>query len=184
MTLVDAMLRPLAPIKSALDFGSGDGWISQQLEATGLVESVTPIDVQRRAKTVREPDIYDGTQLPVASRSFDLVYCSDVLHHCPDPLATLRDVLRCARNWFLIKDHTYRGPLGRWTLSALDEIGNRRFDVPCRYRYQHAWDWSPTIENDGYELVRRIHPAPVHAGPMGWATNRLQFVALWRRVSP
>lgn len=176
------LLRPIAPLATALDFGSGDGWFADQFHAAGLFREVVPIDVQLRSQTVRAPQLYDGTRLPFADRSFDVVYCVDVLHHCPDPVASLRDLLRCGRNYFLIKDHTYRGPLGYLTLCALDEIGNRRFGIPSRYKYQKDWEWRPVIEAAEYELVRLIHPVACHRGPLGWATNRLQFIGLWRRA--
>jgi SAM-dependent methyltransferase len=179
---LDELLKPLAPVPTALDFGSGDGWFADQFQSRGLVKDVVPVDVQLRDKTVRPPQLYDGTRLPFADRSFDLVYSIDVLHHCPDPVASLRDLLRCGRSYFLIKDHTYRGSFGYFTLCALDEIGNRRFGIPSRYKYQREWDWRPVIEEAGYEAVRLIHPAPCHRGPLGWATNRLQFIGLWRRT--
>ena len=36
----------------------------------------------------------------------------------------------------------------------------------------------------GFELERMVHPARCHTGLLGRATNRLQFVALWRRGPP
>jgi hypothetical protein len=107
----------------------------------------------------------------------------DVLHHCADPGASLAELLRVARGWLLLKDHTHRGPGQRLTLALLDEIGNRRFGVPSLYRYQRGWEWLPAIERAGFALERMVHPAPCHTGLLGRATNRLQFVALWRRTA-
>jgi SAM-dependent methyltransferase len=179
---VDQLLRPLAPIPTALDFGSGDGWFADQFQSSGLVGEITPVDVQLRPNVLRKPQLYDGSRLPFADRSFDLVYCVDVLHHCPDPPASLRDLLRCGRRYFLMKDHTYRGPLGYAALCALDEVGNRKFGIPCRYKYQRRWDWDPVIRDAGYEPISLTHPAKCHTGLLGWATNRLQFIGLWRRA--
>jgi SAM-dependent methyltransferase len=179
-TVFKDLLRPLGPVKRALDFGSGDGWFAQQFEESGLAREVTPVEVQDRPEALRKPQLYDGTRLPFADRSFDLTYTCDVLHHCPDPQGSLRDALRVAGRWFLLKDHTWRTYPSYWFLCLLDEIGNRRFGIPCRYKHQHGWDWFDTLRDEGFTLERLIHPAPCHTLAMRWV-NRYEFVSLWRR---
>ena len=181
--LVRQLLQPYAPVSRALDFGSGDGWFAQSFSKEGLAGEVTSVDVQRRANTVVEPQLYDGQRLPYDDRSFELVYSIDVLHHCPDPRASLRDALRCSGRFFLVKDHTYRHWWDWLILCGLDEIGNRRFGVANRYRYQHKWEWTAWIEAEGFVLDRLIHPAYCHRGLLGRTTNHLQFAALWKRAN-
>jgi SAM-dependent methyltransferase len=175
------LLRAAGPLPRVLDFGSGDGWFAQQVRASGLAGELVPVDVQHRDKELVEPVLYDGTRLPFADRSFDLVYSVDVLHHCPDPQASLRDALRCAGRWFLIKDHTYTSRLSYWFLCLLDEIGNRKFGIPCRYKHQRGWEWFDTLREEGFELEQLVHPARCHTGLMRFV-NRFEFVALWKRV--
>jgi SAM-dependent methyltransferase len=176
------LLEPRGPLGTALDFGSGDGWFAQELQQQKLVERVTAVDVHRRPRVLVEPTMYDGHTLPFADRSFDLGYAVDVLHHAPDPLEALGELLRCTRRYLLLKDHTSSTALGWWLLAALDEIGNRRFNVRCRYRYQRNWDWLPVIEQHGFVLERLIHPSPVHVGLLGKVTNGLQFIGIWKRT--
>ena len=176
------LLRDRTPIGTALDFGSGDGWFATQLQQSGLIGALTPVDVKRREKTLVEPRLYDGCRLPFPDRSFDLVYSVDVLHHCPDPVESLRDLIRCSNRLLVLKDHTWRTKIGKLGLAVLDELGNRKFGIPCLYRYQHRWDWFPIIEEAGFRLVRLIHPAPCHTGLLGRLTNPLQFAAIWERV--
>jgi SAM-dependent methyltransferase len=176
------VLRSKSPVDSALDFGSGDGWFAQQMRQSGLIRELTPVDVKLRETVVTAPHLYDGKRLPFPDRSFDLVYSVDVLHHCPDPAESLRDLVRCAGRLVLLKDHTWRTRLGKWGLAVLDELGNRQFGIPCLYRYQHRWDWFPIIEREGFRLVQLIHPVPCHVGVLGRLTNPLQFIALWERV--
>jgi SAM-dependent methyltransferase len=135
----------------------------------------------RRKRSWVEPVLYDGQTLPFSDRCFPLVYAMDVLHHCADPLAAIRELLRCADQYVLIKDHTYQSPAGRLVLGLLDEIGNRRFAVPSLYRYQRGWEWLPVMEEAGFLLRVLLHPAPCHLrAPLG-LTNRFQFVGLWQR---
>lgn len=182
--LVRPLLEPLRPLDRALDFGSGDGWFTVQAREAGVAREVVAVDVQRRRSTLVEPLLYDGARLPFPDRSFDLVFAIDVLHHCPDPAASLRELARCTNRYLLLKDHTYSTPLGRLTLALLDEIGNRRFGVPSLYRYQRGWEWWPVIEAEGFRLRELIHPARCESRPpISWFSATLQFVGLWERVA-
>lgn len=181
LTVIDDLLRPSAPVGRALDFGSGEGWFAAALRDRGLADEVVALDVMRREHHVVEPIIYDGTTIPFDDRSFDLVYAVDVLHHAPSPEASLAEALRVCGRYFLLKDHTFRGKVGRATLTVFDELGNRRFGVDSPRHYQHLWSWDTTMRAAGFELERRVHPAPVHSTPVLRATNGLQFIALWRR---
>lgn len=180
------LLQPLfaapSPARRALDFGCGDGWFTVQFRKAGWAEQVVPVDVQRRQRSLVEPQVYDGARLPFPDRSFDLAWAIDVLHHCPDPQASLRDLLRCTGDRFLLKDHNFHGPFGRLTLALLDEIGNRRFGVPSLYHYQKDWQWLRWIEEEGFALEALIHPAVCETRPpLSWFVNRMHFVGMWRR---
>jgi SAM-dependent methyltransferase len=176
------VLTGRGPFGTALDFGAGDGWFGRQMLDSGAVADLTSVDVQARPNTYVPIRLYDGNRLPLPDKGFNLVYAVDVFHHCPDPPAALADALRCAARYFLLKDHTYRTAVGRLTLCALDELGNRRFGVPSRYKYQRRWDWLPVIEAAGFRQVGLFHPARCHARALGAATNSLQFVGLWERA--
>jgi SAM-dependent methyltransferase len=175
------LTEKLGPIDSALDFGSGDGFFASQWRAQGNVKSVTPVDVVERKTALVAPTLYDGRRLPFDDRSFTLGYSIDVLHHCPDPVAALFDLARCTRKYLLIKDHTYRSWLGKWTLAVLDELGNRRFGIPSPYLYQRHWTWVDQLEAQGWRRLSLTHPMACHAGLLGAATNSLQFIGLWSR---
>jgi SAM-dependent methyltransferase len=180
--LLLSVLEGRAPVRRALDFGGGDGWFASRMRSDGVAEEVVAVDVMARRNSYVDVHLYDGTRLPFADRSFDMAYSVDVLHHCDDPQARLLDLMRCAERYLLLKDHTHSSVAGRFTLAVLDEIGNRRFGVSSAYRYQRGWEWSSTIEAGGFQLEALVHPARCQAVPLGWFTNRLQFVGLWRRV--
>jgi SAM-dependent methyltransferase len=182
-THIEAQLRALGPIESALDFGCGDGWFASKVLQADLVKQLTPLDVKRREHVHVEPVIYEpGSSLPFADRSFDLVYTVDVLHHCDDPFAQLTDIARVARQYVLIKDHTYRSKAGQVALAVLDELGNRKFGIPSPYRYQRGWEWTAHLEQQGFKQVSLTHPLPCHAGILGALTNSLQYLALYQRA--
>lgn len=180
LSAIDRALPLVQPAaRTALDFGSGDGFFCAQLRERGL--SVTPVDVVERAHSLVAPQLYDGGALPFPDRCFDLAYAIDVLHHCPDPRFAIAELTRCSAGWLLIKDHNCDGAVGHFALAVLDELGNRRFGIPSPGRYQRAWGWLPWIEGAGFERVQFSHPLHCHVGPLGTLTNGLQFIGLWRR---
>lgn len=179
---VRPLIEGLGPLDRALDFGSGDGWFTARARDLGVAREVVPVDVLRRDRAEVEPLLYDGVRLPFPDRAFDLVLAIDVLHHCPDPAASLRELTRCAGRYLLLKDHTYRTALGRLALMALDELGNRRFGVPSLHRYQRRWEWLPLLEGNGFRRRALIHPARCETRPpVSWFSAPLQFVGLWER---
>jgi len=181
--LCEQLLQSRGPVKHALDYGCGDGWFAKQFADKGLAGDVAAVDVQQPRDALVLVRVYDGGRLPFDNAQFDLVYALDVLHHTPDPLASLAEIARCSRSWLLLKDHTFDSCWGWLSLAAMDEIGNRRFGVVSRYRYMRRFEWLPQIEAEGFELIELIHPAACHTSLLGWATNRLQFAGLWRRVT-
>ena len=177
-----ALISQRATYSRVLDFGSGDGWFAHQLTEAGALEEVTPVDVQRRRQEFIAPQLYDGQRLPFPDRSFDLVYAVDVLHHCPDPVAALKDLLRVSSGDVILKDHTFRGRGQKLLLGIMDELGNRRFGVPSPYRYQREWEWLPTFTEAGFTHVHLRHPLPCDPRiPWRWLTPQVQFLGLWER---
>jgi SAM-dependent methyltransferase len=175
------VLSSVPPIERALDFGAGDGWFAGEIARLGLARMVVSADVMMWPGLLNKPVMFDGERLPFADRAFNLTYAIDVLHHCPDPERALTEVLRCTDSYFLIKDHSYRNSLEWSTLCVLDELGNRRFGVPSPHRYQKRWTWNDHLTSQGFSLQSLVHPAPCHTGVLGFLTNSLQYVALWRR---
>lgn len=181
LKLVEGQLAPMPPVPRALDFGSGDGWYGYQLQSSGRVGEVVGVDVKERPDSWIKPQLYGGEKLPFRDREFPLVMAIDVLHHCPNPLDALNELLRCASDWVLIKDHTFRSQLGRLTLMGLDHIGNTLQGIPSIYRYQREFDWFATAEAAGFHRQSLLHPAEVEPRFWGRWTNQLQWIGVWRR---
>lgn len=168
--------------RSALDFGSGDGWYAAQLLERRCFDQIEAIDVKLRDVVHFTPTLYDGDgPLPYGDRSFDIAYAIDVLHHCPSPQDSLHELARVSDKYILIKDHTYQTRVGEYALAVLDELGNRRFGIPSPHNYQREWAWKSALESLGWSEVHRTWPARCHQGLLGALTNRLQYVSLFRR---
>lgn len=176
------LLDEIGPLHSALDFGSGDGWFTRQMADSGLIAHLSAIEVQKRPGVYFEPQLYTGGPLPFAPREFDLVSALDVMHHCPHPKRQLEELLQVCGRYFLLKDHTYSTPLGKITLGLMDNVGNHKFGVPVRYRYQHGHEWARVFREAGFKLRRRLHPLDVHPRSRAFFINSFEIVELWERT--
>lgn len=176
------LLQGLEGVREILDFGCGDGWFATQVGALFPAGRLTPLDVKRRDAVLVEPMIYEpGAALPFADASMDLVYAVDVLHHCHAPEFYLDELGRVSRKYLLIKDHSYRSPLGYAALAILDELGNRRFGIPSPQHYQRGRAWTDHLARRGWSLRKMIDPCHCHVGLLGALTNGLQYMALYQR---
>ena len=98
-----------APYSRILDAGAGEGFIAARL-ARGEDRQVTLVDLSEEALRYAaalcpENCIFvrsDVTHLPFADESFELVVCSEVLEHLPDPAAGLRELLRVSSGAVLL----------------------------------------------------------------------------------
>ena len=94
-----------------LDVGCGVGlyalWLAEAIGPQGRVLGFEP---QAERVTVAQRQVGDsptagrlefrqgdGTALPLADQSCDWVWCSDVLHHIPDPVLALKEFMRVLR---------------------------------------------------------------------------------------
>jgi len=95
------------PIRSVLDIGSEEGFLSVQLSRQGL--DVTALDLSRgrlldMRKRERADKIIaiqgDGSRLPLADESYDMVLVTDIIEHIPDfDLAVLESLRVTKRCW-------------------------------------------------------------------------------------
>jgi len=178
---VGVLARHIAPLlprnASVLDVGCGDGWLSAEVKRLRPDVTVTGVDVLVRSHTHIPVQPFDGTTLPMADRSVDVVMFVDVLHHTADPLVLLREARRVAQA-IVIKDHDRHAFLGDATLRFMDRVGNARHGVALPFNYWTKADWQRAFEREGlsveaWETSLRLYPVP-----LTWVFDRsLHFIA-------
>lgn len=107
---VNALLRPEMTV---LDFGAGRGLIAEDKNRfrreLGIlhhkVAKVIAVDVDDAVLENRisdEQHVFDGTNLPIADRSVDLIVADHVLEHVGEPQATAAEIDRVLKpgGWF------------------------------------------------------------------------------------
>ena len=100
--IAKAYLRPEMVVA---DVGAGTGFIAAGLaplvRRVYVVDgSAAMLDVARKnlaALSNIEYHLADGLELPFPDDSLDAVFANMYLHHCPDPLAAIREMVRVLR---------------------------------------------------------------------------------------
>lgn len=86
------------PGAAILEIGAGTGWQARRLSESGY--AVAAVDVRGSgycADRVWPVTIYDGTHLPYADASFDVIFSSNVLEHIAEQVAFQNEMQRVLR---------------------------------------------------------------------------------------
>jgi SAM-dependent methyltransferase len=176
--VVASLARHVGQVGSLLDVGCGDGVNTLTLARQAGATRVVGVDILVRPTAVIEVHAYDGTHLPFPDRSFDAVTIVDVLHHCADPGAVLREAIRVADRLVAIKDHFAFGPVTHKMLYFIDIVGNAKDGIPSPGTYFEPQQWVAMVEEAGGRIAALDWPLKTHDMPwriMGWP--QLQFTA-------
>ena len=83
--------------KSFLDFGCGEGWITQEVAKRGVSE-VLGYDIKDdKGWSDREGSIFTSDFKEIPKQHFDFVMIYDVLDHCVDPINVMAQVRSCIK---------------------------------------------------------------------------------------
>lgn len=176
--LAKAMTELLPHGSSVVDVGCGDGTIAGLCQTMRPDVQIEGIDVFVRPKTVVPITAFDGTNLPFADRSRDVVVFIDVLHHTRDPILLLKEAARVARSTVIIKDHVCRNLFDRGTLAIMDWVGNAPHGVALPYNYQSPSQWQALFAEVQLTVEQSSETVPLYAFPLDRIFGRrLHFIA-------
>jgi SAM-dependent methyltransferase len=163
---------------STLDVGCGDGLLARALLDQRPDVTVRGIDVLVRKQTHVPVEPFNGSEIPAATGSYDIVMFVDVLHHVADPVILLAEAVRVARAGLVIKDHTLCGVLASPTLRFMDWVGNARHGVALPYNYWPLKKWHEVIAALGLAIAEWRSDLGLYPWPFDCAFGRsLHFVA-------
>jgi SAM-dependent methyltransferase len=151
-------------VTTLLDVGAGTGEMAISVNGYRNDIEISGVDVYIRPKTFVPVVRYDGVTLPFGEGAFDAVMTVDVLHHCEDPAATLKECSRVAKEYVVIKDHVSDSYVDEKILGFMDWVGNRSHGVVLPYNYLSTGAWSKAIEAAGLELVGQAQELKLYPG--------------------
>jgi SAM-dependent methyltransferase len=143
----------LDDVRTVLDCGSGNGEIARRVAELVPTLSVVGVDVALQPAPSIPVSLYDGQHLPFPDKSFDAVTLVDVLHHCDDPVAPIREALRVASAKVVIKDHFWVTRRDRMLLAVSDYLGNRAYGIALPYNFLRIEEWLAVFDEAGARLI-------------------------------
>lgn len=94
-----------------LDAGCGNGYFTVHwakiCQTTGMDYSQKMLDNNPHPNLI----LGDVTNMPFVDNSFDIVFCSNLLHHLSDPSAALKEMRRVAKKYVIITEPNRNNPL-------------------------------------------------------------------------
>lgn len=146
--------------RTLLDFGCGDLSLATKLVMENRMLRITGIDIVHRFSKESLPNNvryvkYDGTKLPFKNRSFDIVLCFYVLHHCDNPEVALRECARVAKKSVIIVESVPRSNIEVLVMGFVDWIFNawKVFQVPITFKFYSRRKWEELFRKYRLRLV-------------------------------
>lgn len=159
-----------------VDIGCGSGEIGADLAALG--HRVAGVEVLARDECAIPFARFDGQRLPFPDDAFDDAVIVDVLHHTSDPVAVLSEARRVTTGSIVLKDHYAESKRERFTLGAMDWVGNRQFGVGREGAYLSRREWEAVFEAAGLVVAEVSEALDLYPTPVKPVFERgLHFVA-------
>ena len=166
-----------------LDVGAGSGEMAKSIHDKRPKLSCEGVDTYIRSNTAIPIKKYDGNTLPFPDASFDVVISIDVLHHCTDPVAVLKECARVSRRWIVIKDHIAESNYAHAVLRLMDWVGNRAHGVKLPYNYLSNAEWSNAFTSCKLEAREHIKNLAIYPPPFNFVFDaRLHFARLLEKI--
>lgn len=165
--------------ENALDVGCGSGHLAKEMmQKLGAVD-IQGVDVSIHENTAIPVSSYDGNRLPFEDQSWDVAMAIDVLHHCDDPVKTIRELCRVSRRYIVIKDHISENRLDATILRFMDWFGNRGYGTALPYNFLSSADWSRAFNSCGIHEACTKKALGLYPLPFDWVFGRgLHFVSV------
>lgn len=153
-------------VLSVLDVGAGTGEMAQAISSFRPELIFSGVDVYIRPKTFIPVVKYDGDRLPFDDDSFDAVITVDVLHHCDDPVAVLKECARVSKRFVIIKDHVSDSVYDEKILAFMDWVGNSAHGVVLPYNYLSTSDWASAFDKAGLKSMHNAKQLNLYPMPL------------------
>ncbi len=166
--LADSLARLIPEGESlrGLDVGCGSGELAAELrqKRPSLKLNGADVLILHHHQSVNLIQ-FNGQSLPFKDKSYDFAMLNDVCHHVAEPLILLKECVRVARGFILIKDHWCESRWDKIRLSFMDWVGNRPYNISLFYNYLSKSDWAGLYAKAGVQRERTVSPLNIYPAP-------------------
>lgn len=115
-------------------------------------------------------EVGDAQQLPYPDNSFDAVHCARMLHHVPDPLRVISEMVRVAKPgaWIVMSDMDMTSRT--WDVS---DPALRAAEWSLRKAREHVFD-DPYTGKEIYRWARQVGLQAITAQPFAFAVTDIE----------
>jgi ubiquinone/menaquinone biosynthesis C-methylase UbiE len=135
--------------KEVLEVGAGNGYISSHLENRCNLTALDNSQEQLDRNPVKKKVVGSAYELPFADRTFDVVICSNLLHHLDEPQKALEEMKRVAKEYVVISE-----PNNLNVLLFLGSLCIRRERNGTMYSKKYV---ATLIENAGLKIINHTY---------------------------
>mgnify|MGYP002869983381 CR=1 FL=1 len=114
-----------------LKIGDGLGYLAEYIGRDGHKLDILEIEGCAKSKFERNKIIYDGIHFPFKDNSYDTSLVYFVLHHTPDPLVVINEMLRVSKRLIIVEE-SYGGFLSKLDLVYRDIYVNTLAKQPSK----------------------------------------------------
>ena len=150
--LADELARLIPAGSHVLDVGCGDGTIDRAVMERAPATEYAGIDVMARPVCAIPCTTYNGTSIPHADDSFDVVQFIDVLHHADEIEAVFAEAVRVSRRYVVLKDHSFANRFEYEIIKWMDWVGNAPHGVRLPYNFKDLAWWRALIARHGLTI--------------------------------
>ena len=115
---------------SILDVGCGNGFFTYYFSKLAYTVG---IDYSRHMLSINPCDLLiqgSALALPLKTDSFDLVFCSNLLHHVKDPETVIREMKRISKKYVVLSEPNRNNPLmALFSVLVREERGQLKFSL-------------------------------------------------------
>ena len=97
--------------KKILEVGAGNGYFSNNLISECELTVLDTSEYQLRFNPAKQKHIGSVYKMPFQDNSFDIVFCSNLLHHLKDSQRAVLEMKRVAKNFVIILEPNRNNPI-------------------------------------------------------------------------
>jgi ubiquinone/menaquinone biosynthesis C-methylase UbiE len=124
------IIKPTKSKTTLLDVGCGNGFFTLPFSNFFLVKGVDFSNTMTSLNPIKNCEVQDVNNLKEKNNSFDVVFCSNLLHHIKKPSKAIKEMKRVSKKYVILSEPNRNNPLMYlFSLIRKEERGALKFSL-------------------------------------------------------